>query len=340
MSTAVEVLDPYYLGITILITLGYQLIGFLISITLKTEKFFDWFGGTNFEWLALITLLFHKTYYVRQIVISTMVMVWGVRLSTFLFYRIMSLGGEDWRFDDVRNTVSKQMVFWLGQVVWVWTVSLPFILLNSSYNNPSLNAADAVSWSLWGTGFVFEVVADQTKLWFKNKMKELEEEKKDTLLPSSLPSSENAYCTVNVNQKWCHVGVWKYSRHPNYFGEILMWIGIFIGCAPSFHGDSNEWKYFSIVSPIFITVLILFVSGIPMLEQASNKRYGAMEDYQMYKMQTSNIIPFPPSLFRKIPLPIKRIFFFEWPIYEAKPNGDAGQEPTDTKSHVAEAANV
>ena len=152
--------------------------------------------------------------------------------------------------------------------MWVWTVSLPLTLVNASDGGGSLKHADVIGWSMWVFGFLIEAAADQQKLSFKN-------------------SPEN-------RGKWCDVGVWKYSRHPNYFGEVsisvyneffifginggdrsllyifvaiyvhqmLLWWGIFVAASPVLEGA----EYLVIFGPLFLTLLLLFVSGIPLLE--------------------------------------------------------------------------
>ncbi|KAA8499150.1 hypothetical protein FVE85_6735 [Porphyridium purpureum] len=296
MAVQVVVLDEYFLTITLLVSLGWQLLGFIITAVMRFDKLFDLFGGLNFVIIALMTMLLNRTYFVRQVVMTSLVVAWGTRLSLFLFWRILTTG-EDARFDNARQNIAKLSVFWIGQLFWVWLVSLPVTLLNSTDRNFALNAADYVSWTLWAIGFVFEAWADVSKSVFKSK-------------------DEN-------RGKFCDTDIWKLCRHPNYFGEILMWIAVFIGCASSF--ANSEWMYVSIVSPIFITTLILFVSGLPMLEESSDKKYGSQKEYVAYKRRTSNLLPFPPSLFERLPHWAKQVFFFEWPIYNKLELGEARQ---------------
>uniref|UniRef100_A0A6N2L294 Uncharacterized protein n=1 Tax=Salix viminalis TaxID=40686 RepID=A0A6N2L294_SALVM len=174
--------------------------------------------------------------------------------------------GEDRRFDEMRSNLGKLAVFWIFQAVWVWTVSLPVTVVNGIDRDPSVQAADIIGWIMWSVGVSFEATADQQKLTFKN-------------------APEN-------RGKWCNVGLWNISRHPNYFGEILLWWGIFVASTPVLEG--SEWLV--ILGPIFLTLLLLFVSGIPLLEQSADKKFGNVAAYRVYKRTTSPLIPLPPAV--------------------------------------------
>ncbi|KAJ0105167.1 hypothetical protein Patl1_19668 [Pistacia atlantica] len=193
--------------------------------------------------------------------------------------------GEDRRFDEMRGNLGKLAIFWIFQAVWVWTVSLPLTVVNASDRDPSPQAVDIIGWIMWSVGASIEATADQQKLGFKN-------------------SPEN-------RGKWCNVGVWKYSRHPNYFGEIFLWWGIFIASTPVLEGA--EWLV--ILGPIFLTLLLLFVSGIPLLEESADKKYGNVAAYRVYKKTTSPLIPLPPIAYRRLPSWFKATFLFEFPLY-------------------------
>jgi steroid 5-alpha reductase family enzyme len=169
--------------------------------------------------------------------------------------------------------------------VWVWTVSLPVTILNSSARNPPLGASDYIGWIIFLVGLGLESIADMQKLWFKQS-----------------PESRG---------KWVDVGLWKWSRHPNYFGEMLVWIGAFIASARVFVGA--EWA--AVVSPIFIVLLLLFVSGLPLVEKSADNRHGSKEDYREYKRRTSILIPFPPVLYVRFPSSLKSTLLFDWPMY-------------------------
>ena len=213
----VRALDDYYLAITLLITIGYQLFFFSIAFSLKFDKLtgmykstapispvlivnIDFAGGTNFVVLAIITLSFSGHHNARQIVDSLFIMLWGARLSGFLLFRIIKTGKDD-RFDDKRDKFFPFLGFWVFQMLWVWIVSLPVTLLNSpnvtKYHQHSFGTGrDIAGVILWAFGFYLEFESDIQKYIFRSK-----------------PENKG---------KVCDVGLFVYSRHPNYFGEILM----------------------------------------------------------------------------------------------------------------------
>ncbi|KAG5535217.1 hypothetical protein RHGRI_023110 [Rhododendron griersonianum] len=186
------VIDSHFLALTAIVTVGYQFFFFIITALLKFDKVTDFAGSTNFVILAVLTLVLKGSWHFRQVVLTLLVVVWGLRLGLFLLMRILQWG-EDRRFDEMRASLGKLAMFWAFQAVWVWTVSLPVTIVNASDRDPSLQAEDIIGWIIWSIGISVEATADQQKLTFKN-------------------SPDN-------RGKWCCVGLWKYSRHPNYFGE-------------------------------------------------------------------------------------------------------------------------
>ena len=109
-------------------------------------------------------------------------------------------------------------------------------------------------------------------------------------------------CRLDPAKKntWCTDGLWKYSRHPNYFGELLFWWGIFISCSQSFY-QQNNIAFYTILSPLFITLLLLGFSGMPILEKSANTKYGSSAEYQKYRKETSILVIMPNALYRNIP---------------------------------------
>ncbi|PNT74249.1 uncharacterized protein LOC100830682 [Brachypodium distachyon] len=282
------VLDSNFLALTAIVTVGYQLVFFIITALLKFDKVTDFAGSTNFVIIAVLTLVLKGTWHFRQIVLTVLVVIWGLRLAVFLLMRILKWG-EDKRFDEMRGNLGKLAVFWTFQAVWVWTVSLPVTIVNASNRNPSIEARDIIGWIMWVVGLSVEAIADQQKLKFKNS-----------------PSNRG---------KWCNVGLWSYTRHPNYFGEIFLWWGVFVASAPVLSGA--EWLV--ILGPIFLTLLLLFVSGIPLLEASADKRFGRSEEYHAYKKSTSPLIPLPPVVYGALPDWFKVAFLLELPLYNPGP---------------------
>lgn len=312
----VHALDPYYLGLAILVTTGYQLLGFAIAWTFQFDKITDFTGGSNFFLLALLTLLIGNTFYARNVVASVLVMVWATRLAGFLLFRVLKMG-SDARFDEIRSHFFKFSAFWIGQIVWVWTVSLPVIILNSPAVsdparggvNPAFGTSkDIAGIVIWALGWIVETVADAQKFYYKS-----------TKPPRNQP---NTY------------GIWAWSRHPPYFGEIMCWWGIWIlTISPSTNGalagSAKAAQYGSVVSPLFTTLLLLFGSGVPTAEKPSARRFYLMthgprapdEDvsawtaYKAYLRSTSLLVPLPPALYRRLPEIVKRTVLLDWPVY-------------------------
>ncbi|XP_006416632.2 uncharacterized protein LOC18993093 isoform X1 [Eutrema salsugineum] len=280
----VKVIDSHYLAITAIVTVGYQFTFFVITALFKFDKVTDFAGSTNFVILAVLTLVLKGTWHFRQIVLTSLVVVWGLRLGMFLLMRILNWG-EDRRFDEMRGNMGKLVVFWTFQAVWVWTVSLPVTFVNASNGGRLFQPADVIGWTMWVAGFLIEATADQQKLSFKN-------------------------CQENKG-KWCDVGVWKYSRHPNYFGEMLLWWGVYVASLPVLKGA----EYLVIFGPVFLTLLLFFVSGIPLLEASADQKYGNLGAYRHYKKTTSPLILLPRGVYGYLPKWCKTVFFFEFPLY-------------------------
>ncbi|KAG0499470.1 hypothetical protein HPP92_003710 [Vanilla planifolia] len=278
------VLDSHFLALTAIVTVGYQSLFFLITALLRFDKVTDFAGTTNFVILAILTLLLKGAWHFRQIVLSLLVVIWGLRLGLFLLMRILQWG-EDHRLDEMRNNLTKLTVFWILQALWVWTVSLPITIVNASERNPSLKPQDVIGWIMWSIGIVIEATADQQKLMFKNS-----------------PANRG---------KWCNTGLWKISRHPNYFGEILLWWGIFVSSTPVLKGA----EFLVLFGPVFLTFLLLFLSGIPLLEASANRRFGTLEEYKIYRKRTSPLIPLPSALYERLPVWFKASFLLEIPLY-------------------------
>jgi len=322
---AVHVLDDYYLAITLLITVGYQLFFFAIAFSFKFDKLTDFAGGTNFVVLAIITLAFSAARdNARNIVCSLFIMVWGARLSGFLLFRILKTGKDD-RFDDKRDKFFSFLGFWVFQMVWVWAVSLPVTLLNSpavtQYGQPKFGTGrDIAGVILYAIGLVMESVSDIQKYIFRSKHQ-----------------NDGAVCEV---------GFFSWTRHPNYFGEIIIQFSIFmIAVSPAAdgytHGGAYKALYASILGPFFLTTLLMFISGLTLQERpGAKKRYEKGNNwpaYERYLHRTSILIPFPPQIYAKFPVILKRTVFLEFPIYVFDPTKHVDSKPSDSAAEEGRA---
>ncbi|RMY45568.1 hypothetical protein D0865_09828 [Hortaea werneckii] len=318
-----HVLDDYYLAITLLITVAYQLIGFAIAFTLKFDKLTDFWGGSNFVILAIITLSMSGTTNARQIVATIFLIVWASRLAGFLLFRILKTGKDD-RFDDKRGSFFKFLGFWVFQMFWVWTVSMPVTILNSpnvlQYRQPSFGeATDIIGIIFWVIAFFTEAISDVQKYRFKK--------------------SERGQQPGAV----CNVGFFKYSRHPNYFGEIMIQVSIFmIAVTPaSYHtvpSSSGAYAalYASMVGWIFLTALLMFVSGLPLQERpGAKKRFEkgtGWPEYEKWLHDTSILFPMPPAIWRNLPVIVKRTVGLEFPMYVFDPAKHADQSKAQAQA--------
>jgi len=235
-----------------------------LAAALKTEKFYDLTGSLTFITLGGYSFFQNEKMKPRQKILTGMLTLWASRLGSFLLRRILR-DKTDRRFNGVRDKPMKFLFFWTVQAVWILLSGLPVYVVNSVQRDPPWQWSDYLGWVLWTTGFLFEIVADTQKWNFHNN--------------------------PNNAEKFITGGLWKFSRHPNYFGEILISFGQYFSAFASMAG----WEsIFTFLSPLFVTFLLTRVSGIPLLEKSADKKWGGNLQYQDYKRRTSVLIPMPP----------------------------------------------
>lgn len=231
----------------------------------RTEKYYDLAGSLTFlSTLALSLYLAHGRINTRQIILSAFVAVWSARLGWFLFARIHNNNGVDSRFTVLKQSRSRFLMAWTMQGMWVFLTMLPVLILNQSPEAVDFGVFDFIGMPTWVIGFLFEVISDFQKSAFRG--------------------------VIENKERFISSGLWSISRHPNYFGEILLWIGLSLS---AFGGLSARPRAaFVFLSPVFVALLLIFVSGIPLLEQKADKKYGDNDDYQRYKKNTPVLVPF------------------------------------------------
>jgi len=233
----------------------------LVASFFQTEKFYDLAGSSTFILLTWQTLRWGGKFHLRQLVQSSCVTLWGLRLGLHLFKRVLQ-DGKDSRFDKVRGNPGVFWIYWTLQGVWVWTTLLPTMILNTSAKDEKTTWKDYLGWSLWLVGFILESLADSQKSQFRAD-----------------PANKG---------KWISSGLWSLCQYPNYFGEILMWSSLFLPASSVMSGH----QYWSVVSPVFVAYLLTRVSGIPILERQGLKKWGHLTEYQKYRQNTAVLVPY------------------------------------------------
>lgn len=239
-----------------------QWVAFVPAYLRQTERFYDLVGSLTYITVTGFALVASGAAHPRAFLLAGLVIVWAGRLGIFLFQRIRERG-SDGRFDDIKPDASRFFMAWTLQGLWVSLTACAALAAITALDPAPFGALDLAGLAVWLTGFAIEVVADAQKSRFR------EEHPK----------------------RFVDTGIWAWSRHPNYFGEIVLWIGIAIIAASTLRG----WQWVTLVSPVFVAFLLLRVSGVPMLEARADERWGHLEDYRRYKANTPMLIPLPPG---------------------------------------------
>lgn len=237
----------------LIISIAINLVMFIPAYLLKTDKLTDLSYSLSFITLICAGFILND-FGIGRIILSCFVLLWAFRLGGFLFIRIHNWK-RDKRFDGIREHFLKFLKFWILQGVSVWIILLSAILVFDKtiiFNNIAYAGA-----FIWLMGLLIESTADIQKYRYKQK----------------------GFITT---------GLWSISRHPNYFGEILIWIGIYVFCYSTLVGIE---KLIGLVSPLYISFLLIFVTGLPPLEKRAEKKWGKDKKYQKYKEKTAKLIP-------------------------------------------------
>lgn len=243
-------------GLTFLI----QWLAFIPAYWLQTEKFFDLTGSLTYISVITFALIFSAGGNTRAVLLWGLVVIWAIRLGTFLFRRIRKAGKDD-RFDELKPSFIRFLNVWTIQGLWVTFTMATALAAITTTIRKDLDAFAILGFLIWGFGFIFEVLADSQKSRF-----------------NANPANKG---------KFIQTGLWSRTRHPNYFGEIILWIGIAIIALPVLQG----WQWVTLVSPVFVTLLLTRVSGIPLLEKKADQKWGGQEAYEAYKKRTPVLIP-------------------------------------------------
>ncbi len=247
----------YLLGLSVVI----QILFFIPSFLFKTEKLYDLIGSSTYLIVISYAYFSIEDKTITDTLLFIFVSTWSVRLGTYLFTRI-NRDKEDVRFEKAKKNFFWFLQYWMGQALWVSITSCAAVIAILKNEKNSLNIFLILGSIVWIGGFTIEVLADLQK----NKFKQIQD----------------------TNSKFISTGLWSKSRHPNYFGEISLWVGVYIISLPSFTGI----EYLTLISPIFVCILLTRMSGINMLEKIADQRYGNLPEYQEYKKNTPVLIPY------------------------------------------------
>ena len=247
---------------SVIIAFIMQWVLFLPAYFLQTEKFYDIVGSSTY--LTVVLYTFFSSYIssgfnIGNLIISFLIITWALRLGFFLFLRICK-EGEDKRFKFIKPSATRFFMTWTLQGMWVSVCSLSALTAMSSPTGVVVNGMLFIGISIFIFGLLLEIIADYQKTQFRNQ-----------------PENKGHFISS---------GLWAYSRHPNYVGEIVLWTGVSVMSFSSLSGV----QYIALISPIFTYLLIVYVSGVRILEASGEKRWGHLKSYQEYLKNTPSLL--------------------------------------------------
>ena len=237
---------------------------FIPSYAFQTEHYFDLTGSLSYITTVIVAMVLNPSLDIRDLIICAMILVWAVRLGSFLFWRIKK-DGQDKRFIVMKTKFTWFLLTWTLGGLWVLVTMAAGLAALTSNTTVELGILGYVGIALWLFGFAVEVIADNQKTQFK----------KD-------PNNKDRFITS---------GLWSWSQHPNYFGEITLWLGLALFTYPVLSG----WQLVTLISPIFVYLLLTRLSGIPTLDRLAKEKWGSDSDYAAYVRTTSKLILSPPK---------------------------------------------
>lgn len=243
------------------IAFAVQWLAFVPAYLSQSERYYDLTGSLTY--LSVTAFALSVKGDGRSALLAMLIAVWALRLGSFLFLRIRD-AGSDRRFDRIKPFFFRFLMTWTLQGLWVLVTAGAALAAMTSANTAPLGPVAAVGAALWLAGFAIEVVADRQKRSFRRD-----------------PANRD---------RFIRHGLWAWSRHPNYFGEILLWCGVAVVAAPALQG----WQFATLISPVFVYLLLTRVSGIPFLERQAMQRWGDDPTYRAYRETTPALFPRAP----------------------------------------------
>ena len=239
-----------------------QWLAFIPAYLLQTERFYDLTGSVTYITVTVVAVVLGPAPDARSYVLVALVVIWAARLGSYLFRRIRKSGSDD-RFDAIKPSFVRFLNAWTLQGLWVSLTLAAALAAITTGVRKGLGPVAIVGLLGWIAGFAVESAADLQKSRFRAD-----------------PANKGRFITT---------GLWAWSRHPNYFGEIVLWIGVALVAVPVLRG----WQWVTLVSPLFVFLLLTRVSGVPLLEKKADQRWGGQDDYEAYKRCTPALVPRP-----------------------------------------------
>ena len=247
-------------GLIVSIAFLIQVISFVPAYISQTEKYYDITGTMTYVLSTLIAVSLSGNLDTRSLILATLIIIWSSRLGIFLYKRIQD-EGKDVRFDNIKPSFIRYLNAWIVQGLWVTFTAGAALTAISSNNRVSFGGIGIIGLFIWVSGFTIEVRSDKQKSKFNSE--------------------------PNNKDKFINTGLWSKSRHPNYFGEILLWCGVALIALPVLEGT----QLFTLVSPIFVYILLTRGSGVPLLEKKADETWGGNPEYEEYKNSTPVLFP-------------------------------------------------
>lgn len=240
-----------------------QWLAFVPAFVLQDEGFYDLTGSLTYISVTILAVALSPEVDGRSILLLVLVVIWAGRLGTYLFRRIRK-AGKDERFDRIKPSFVRFLNAWTLQGLWVSLTLAAALAAITTTTREAIGVVTVLGALVWVAGFGIEATADRQKSRFR-------------------ADSAN-------KGRFISSGLWAWSRHPNYFGEIVLWVGVAIVAVPVLQG----WQWVTLISPVFVTLLLTRVSGVPLLEKRADEKWGGQDDYETYKAQTPVLVPRPP----------------------------------------------
>lgn len=246
------------IGICVGVAFLIQWVAFIPAYRAQTERYFDLTGSITYLTVIWLAVGLSETTHPRALLLATLVSLWAIRLGSFLFQRIRQ-DGHDGRFDEIRPFADRFFITWTLQGTWVTLTAIAALTAITTADPSPLGWLDALGLLTWLVGMTLEATADRQKRAFRR----------------THPG------------RFIDTGLWARSRHPNYFGEIVLWVGVAVCASSTLTGP--QWVAW--ISPVFVTVLLTRISGIPLLHERAEARWGDDPAYRAYRDRTPVLIP-------------------------------------------------